>query len=40
MSDFLWCFVDVSLIYEDVSNIHTTKIADYIVTENCPCNHL
>ena len=30
----------VSLIYEDLSNIHTTKIADYIVTENCPSNHL
>ena len=29
-----------SLIYEDLSNIHTTKIADYIVTENCPSNHL
>ena len=26
--------------YEDLSNIHTTKIADYIVTEHCPSNHL
>ena len=34
MSDFASCtrslFVDFSLIYEDLSNIHTTKIADYM----------
>ena len=40
----LWCtrsfFADLSLIYEDLSNIHTAKIADYMVTEHCPINHL
>ena len=39
MSDFIWCtrsfFVAFSLIYGDLSNINTTKIADYMVTEHC-----
>ena len=29
-----------SLIYEDLRNIHTTKTADYIITEHCRSNHL
>ena len=37
MSEFVWCtcsfFDDLSLIYEDLSNIHTTKIAVYMVKE-------
>ena len=44
MNDSVWCtrsfFVEFSLIYEDLSNIHTTKIADYMDTEHCPSNHL
>ena len=29
-----------SLIYKDLSNSHTTKIADNMVTEHCTSNHL
>ena len=40
MGDLVWCtrsfFEDFSLIYEDLSNIHTIKIAYYMVTEHCP----
>ena len=42
MNDFVWCnrsfFVEFSLIYEVLSNIHTTKIANYMVTEHCTSN--
>ena len=40
MNDFVRCtrsfVVDFSLIYGDLSNVHTTKIDDCMVMEHCP----